>query len=313
MAGPVASGTTRLGTSTQADAVLEIDDPAFLQALSRAFPALVSTRLRWRAHRRSIVAIAGACLVLVALTYLVAAYLPGIVAPLIPKSVQQSIGDRAVNDVIGLFGALEGTDAHVCNGKAGQAALDRLVLRLAGNRQNDVFKARVTNLKMVNALAVPGGRILATKGIIDFVGSAEEFAGVIAHEMGHALHRHPGEAVIREIGLRATLDFVVGTGLAGSTASVLLRTSYSRDAEREADDSGVRLLREAGISATGMVSLFERLEKVSPSLPEAFSMFSTHPRSADRAKRLAEAAAGPSADAMPAADWLALRKICDQE
>ena len=73
------------------------------------------------------------------------------------------------------------------------------------------------------------------------------------------------------------------------------------------------MMQQAGLSTAGMVSLFERLEKERPSLPEALQIFSTHPRSADRAKRLAEAGAGAGTAAMSDTDWQAFRKICDQD
>ena len=130
--------------------------------------------------------------------------------------------------------------------------------------------------------------------------------------MGHAIHRHPTKSVIRGIGLGATLDFLLGGGLASTTTSLLLHTSYSRDAEREADDTGFRLMQQAGMSTAGMVKLFERFEKELSSLPKALQAFATHPRSAERARRLANQADETGGPAMPAADWQALRKICNQ-
>lgn len=309
-----APGTTRLHNAAQPDASLEIDESSFIRSLLIAYPELDSKRSYLRTNRRSILLTVGACLTLAAFIYLIVTYAPRIVAPLIPNSVQQSIGDNALREIIAVFGTLEVSNARFCDAPAGQAALDRLVSRLAGTKHGEIFQARVANLKMVNALAVPGGRILATMGIVDFVGSPEEFAGAIAHEMGHAIHRHPSQAVIREIGLRATLDLLLGAGLAGGTAGILLRTSYSRTAEREADESGMSLLRQANISTAGLVRLFERLDSKNPDGPEALQIFSTHPRSADRAKRLAEAGAGVGVGtaAMSDTDWQALRKICDQ-
>ena len=42
---------------------------------------------------------------------------------------------------------------------------------------------------MVNAVALPGGRIILFQGLIDKAKSADEVAGVLAHELGHLRRR----------------------------------------------------------------------------------------------------------------------------
>ena len=229
------SGAIQLGLTTARDARLTIEDQNFTAALRKAFPGIDRMTARHLGHRRSILVIISSSIALAGMIYAAAILLPRLITPLIPESIQQSIGDSALSDIISLFGKVEKSKGEFCSGAAGIAALDRLVDRLAKSENGTSFRVRVADLKMVNALAVPGGRVLATRGIIDFVKSPEEFAGVIAHEMGHAIHRHPTKSVIRGIGLGATLDFLLGGGLASTTTSLLLHTSYSRDAEREAD------------------------------------------------------------------------------
>lgn len=306
------SGAIHLGLATNPDARLTIEDQNFTAAMRKAFPGIDRMTARHLGHRRSLVIIISSSIALASIIYAAATLLPRLITPLIPDSIQQSIGDAALSDIISLYGEVEKSKREFCEGAAGLAALDRLVDRLAKSENSTSFRVRVADLKMINALAVPGGRVLATRGMIEFVKSPEEFAGVIAHEMGHAIHRHPTKSVIRGIGLGATLDFLLGGGLASTTTSLLLHTNYSRDAEREADDTGFRLMQQAGMSTAGMVKLFERFEKELPSLPKALQAFSSHPRSADRAKRLAGQAKNTGGPAMPEADWQALRKICDQ-
>lgn len=313
------SGAVHLGLATSPGARLVIEDPGFAGSLRHVFPQIDRATSRHLGHRRSLYVILGCSLALVAVIYSAIAFLPGWIAPLAPESIQRTVGDAVIRDVISIFGKLDkkSGDGRLCTNEDGQAALNRLVARLAGQagtagNEPGAFQVQVTNIKITNALAAPGGRILLFLGLIEFARSPDELAGVLAHEMGHALHRHPTVSIIREIGMVATLDLLLGRGVAGGTAGILLRTSYSRDAEREADDTGFRLMRQAGMSTAGMVELFERFEKELPSPPKALQAFSSHPRSTDRAKRLAGQAKDSGGPAMPAADWQALRKICDQ-
>jgi Zn-dependent protease with chaperone function len=61
----------------------------------------------------------------------------------------------------------------------------------------------VADSPVVNAFAAPGGRIVVFRGLLEKTGRPEELAGVLAHEMQHVVLRHPLEAILRQISLRA--------------------------------------------------------------------------------------------------------------
>src|SRR4030042_2375078 len=48
-----------------------------------------------------------------------------------------------------------------------------------------------------NAFAIPGGHIFVTSGLIRFVDSEDELAGVIGHESAHSVLRHIDKAMDR--------------------------------------------------------------------------------------------------------------------
>ena len=313
------SGAVHLGASTSPGARIIVEDPGFAVALRQVFPEIDRETSRHLGHRRSLFLVLGCALALVAVIYGAVAFLPGWIAPLVPASIQQTIGDAVIRDIVGIFGRIDRKkgDGQICTNREGQDALDRLVARLAAGAGTPAagpgaFQVRVADIEIPNGFTAPGGRIVLFKGLIDFVRSPDELTGVLAHEMAHAIHRHPTVSIIREIGMVATLDLLLGSGVAGGAAGILLRTGYSREAEREADDTGFRLMQQAGMSTAGMIGLFERFEKELPSLPKELEAFSTHPRSADRARRLAERARDAGGPAMPEPDWQALRKICDK-
>lgn len=141
----------------------------------------------------------------------------------------------------------------------------------------------------VNAFAVPGGYVVVDTGLIKAAGSAEEVAGVLAHEVQHVELRHTLKNLIRAAGWRVALSLALGDvsgGMIASAAANLGELKFSRDLETEADLGGLDALRKAGISPDGMVSLFSRLaQQDGASIP----LLSTHPASTGRMQRLQEA------------------------
>lgn len=113
-----------------------------------------------------------------------------------------------------------------------------------------------------NAFALPGGTLVMTDEMVELVGRDDKvITAVLAHELGHVRNRHGVRMLIQATALGGLAAMVVGdfsTVLAG--VPVLLgQASYSRDAEREADQEAVRILKSAGISPAVMVTMFEKV------------------------------------------------------
>ena len=103
-------------------------------------------------------------------------------------------------------------------------------------------------------------------------------------------------------------DVSGGTAFAAA-GEYLMRASYTRDAEAQADRYALGLLDGAGISAEGLAGFFDRISADTDMLPEYTS---SHPLSAGRAQR-AHDQAGMQGDTRPSlddADWVALKAIC---
>jgi Zn-dependent protease with chaperone function len=106
-----------------------------------------------------------------------------------------------------------------------------------------------------NALTLPGGTVVVTDQLIARVESPDEVAAVFAHELGHAAHRHTLRRLLEQSGsamiLGAVLGDVSGIGsLVAAAPLVLVRLSYSRGDEQEADDYALALLPQAGFPPT---------------------------------------------------------------
>lgn len=198
-----------------------------------------------------------------------------------------------------------------CSGPAGQRTLDDLTDRLmAGAGAPMPITVRVVRSPQVNAFALPGGQLVVLSGLIGSAKSADQVAGVLAHEIGHVVHRHPMEGLIRQLG--AKLLFTLIGGNSGALVGDLVNLSYSRKDEGQADATAVRLLNAAGISADGLASFFQGIAARTPESVEKFTVFlSNHPTTKARAvtvHRLNRLANG--APALDQTAWKALRAIC---
>ena len=155
----------------------------------------------------------------------------------------------------------------------------------------------VVNYREINAFAVPGGPVWLHRGVLQAASNEAQVAGVLAHEVAHIAQRHAAEQLTKAtmanwgIGLLgAVLGNSAGAGAAQVAAGFLANGAFlkfSRDDEREADDVGLRIMRQAGWDARGMVELFEVLRREGQRDPGSVEMFfSSHPSPQDRIARL---------------------------
>ncbi len=145
---------------------------------------------------------------------------------------------------------------------------------------------RVLDEPAVNAFALPGGYIYATRGLLVHLHSQDELAAVLGHEIGHVTARH-GVVQLRKsrvarasVGLFRIIDpnlRHVG-GIAAGTASLAL-LKHSRDDEYEADSLGLRYVQRGGYDPAATVEVFDVLAGVSRAQPSERvpNWLSTHP------------------------------------
>ena len=143
--------------------------------------------------------------------------------------------------------------------------------------------------KEVNAFNIPGGHVYVNSGLIEATDDVAEFAAVLAHEISHGVSRHGTEQLTRAYGISALGSVLLGQNprvYEEILAQVLAQGSmarFSRSAENEADNLGVRYMYEAGYDPQGMVQMFRGLleqRRRQPSSVEQF--FATHPLTEER-------------------------------
>ena len=226
---------------------------------------------------------------------------PALVARVVPASVETRLGDVMMGD----FGR------SGCSTPEGDAALEALVKRV--DPDDRTLEVHVVKLPIVNAVTLPGGRIVLFDGLIAAAGSPDAVAGVLAHEIGHVRSHDVMESLLRQIGLSVLLGGLEGH--VGGYTNTLLAATYSRKTEARADGYAMTMLREAKISPVPTGAFFAKLGGKSDKAERMFAYLASHPVSADRARAFAASATkgtayGPTLDAR---QWTALRAICAKE
>lgn len=289
---------------------LVVADPLFRGALLPRAPALgaQATAVSLRGLGIALGSLGGVAL-LAALLWFGLPHLAKPVAALVPPAAEARLGRQVA--------AALTRDARACAQPAGAAAMRTLVARLApGTGGPRDVEVRVVERPMVNAFAAPGGTIVFFSGLIEQAESADEVAGVLAHEMAHVVHRHGTQALVRHFALSTILTIVTGNDwgvgtVASGAGQLLLHLAHSRAAEAEADATAVRILQAARVGSDGLTRFMARQEKNRPAGDRVAMAhyLDSHPPLAERREALARAdAAGPPA--LSTKEWADLRAIC---
>lgn len=112
-----------------------------------------------------------------------------------------------------------------------------------------------------NAFALPGGKIVMTDGIVKAAADKglpdDALVGVLAHEIGHVVHRHTTRMVVEQGVLNVGLGLALGdvSAIVSTGASVMTGLAYSRSHEREADCYAIALMRHTALPTAPMGKL----------------------------------------------------------
>ncbi|MEE1654730.1 M48 family metallopeptidase [Microvirga sp. CF3062] len=235
--------------------------------------------------------------------------------PLIPASYERRLGTAVDNQIRTIF------SGKICKDPRGLAALETLVAQLRGAQDLPAdIDVAVLESKVPNAIALPGGRIYLFKALLDEAESADEIAGVLAHEIGHAAHRDGLRKLIQAGGTSYLLGLLLGDVTGGGAIVVVSRylvdSAYSRDAEMAADDFAGRSMTALGRPAHPMALLLKRIEDKLGEDDDGNdfkipAFLSTHPVTDQRLKALEkQVPSRPGAPLLSDEQWRSLKEIC---
>lgn len=158
------------------------------------------------------------------------------------------------------------------------------------NRDKFVWRVRIIkDDKTLNAFCLPGGYIYVYTGLIKYLKSGDELAGVLGHEIAHADLRHSTQQMTKQFGLGILVSVVTGgdPNLLSQIGSQLVTLGFSRTAETEADRKAVDYLYATRYDARGVARFFEKLiaDEKDGKVP---SFLSTHPNPDNRVRTIME-------------------------
>jgi len=210
--------------------------------------------------------------------------------PVFPEKVElvsiereQELGETYLEAILKNSDFEEVTSEEMTN------AVEVIGLRLENALEGSEYDYRylVVDDKMINAFTLPGGNIIVTTGLIEFCGSPEELAGVMAHEMGHVEMRHVVSRLVKELGIAILTSgdqFVMG-----EVTRIITSTGFDRKQEQSADLFACELLEDAGIEPRTLATFFRKLrDDQDNELLEKFEIVSTHPNFTHRIREVLE-------------------------
>jgi len=308
----------QLVPDSDSDERLVLTDWAMLKAIGRVCPDLYKRKVDGRHVGRAFLWSGLALCSLAAMVLVLVPALAAQLALMVPPEREQRLGDSVVEQLQALL-SLGGRDRPaLCETPAGSAALDALVARLSADAALPYpLRVGVIDHEMPNAVAVPGGRILVFRGLLDAASTPEEVAGVLAHEIGNVISRDPTREALRAAGTAGILGLLLGDVFGASIVVVasdaMLNASFQRDAETKADESAYRLLAEAELPAKPFAGFFRKVRDKYGDAEGFMKLVASHPGLEERAIRAAAAdKIGDKAyqPALTDQEWVALRGIC---
>jgi len=250
-----------------------------------------------RPMRRIVVAIAGTLL----LTHCAKNPVTGS-KDFVLMSEQQEIqmGAQAHKDVMQEYGLVENPELQAYVTRVGKG------LAAKSHRPNLDWHFTVVDSPEVNAFALPGGYIYITRGIMSYLNSEAELAGVLGHEIGHVTARHGvrQQSAATAAGLGAILGSILVPGMDNQAGASLLQqlsqslvAGYGRDHELESDRLGAEYLAKTAYNPQAMVEVIGvlknqelydiELAKKEGREPRRYhGVFDTHPSNDTRLKQV---------------------------
>lgn len=206
-----------------------------------------------------------------------------------------------------------------------RAALDEIVQRLAkaGEGRIGTYEITILNSPVVNAFALPTGRLYVTRGLLALASDTSEIASVLAHEIAHVTAQHAVERAERELE-SALVSQVVSQvlkdpaqGAAVQAGSKLSLARFSRQQELTADQISVRNIARAGydpygagrfLAALGRNTAFRNSAQNQSADEKRLDILSSHPQTPERIGAVTAAArqiGAPGIGERDGARWLA--------
>ena len=213
---------------------------------------------------------------------------------LLSRSEEVQIGDDAMPQLVQEYGG-EVPDAFLRQYVSDLGM--ELVQQTEGTYKDLPWQFTFLNSPVINAFALPGGKVFITRGLVEKMTDEAQLAGVLGHEIGHVTAEHADQRISRQLVIagvaigasvaagQSNNDYIqYGIPVLMSGAGVFVLT-YDRGEELEADSLGMRYMAHAGYDPYGQLQVMEILKEASAGNQQP-EFLSTHPHADTRIKKI---------------------------
>lgn len=208
-----------------------------------------------------------------------------------------ALGEQAQAEIIPQYGgAVQDSALQAYVTEVGM----KMVPFVEGDYASLPWEFTLLDTEVINAFALPGGKVFLTRGLAEKLSSEAEMAGVLGHEIGHVTAEHADKRVANQMIFAGVLigasvvagqsdDDLVRVGvplLVGASGTGFL-LKFGRGEEYESDSLGMRYMSKAGYNPDGQARVMQVLADAS-SGPRQVEFLSTHPYPESRVKRARE-------------------------
>ena len=305
-----------LGAVDPGEARIFLSNARAIAAIKAACPNLTKATVTGRTWGKigAWIGAGGAAVAL--MIFVIVPALAGQLAAFIPPEREVRVGNAILRQFERVLSKEDRGDWRCTNPK-GQMALERMMQALQqGQEFPYAVQVGVVDHKMINAFALPGGRIVVMRGLIEMAETPEQLAAILAHELGHVAQRDPIEQALRAAGTAGLLSLVLGDATGGTVLALagetLISAKNSRGVEARADDFALVQMAKAGVSPEALAEFFELLlEKMGDPVFD-MGWISSHPPSAARAAhaRAAVQTTRSYKKTVSSEEWQAIQQIC---